>query len=103
METDAFYVALVSSILYLQELAPAWILIVGYMRYLNVAIYQLLRLKPKKEAKQRFASSIAGALFIVLAISFVLPSTFRYYSLLIVSILVLLSFGVSFWNYFKAE
>lgn len=101
METDAFFVALVTMFLYLKGLMPSWILIVGFMRYLNVAIYQILQLKPKKEPKQRFASVIAGTLFVVLAISFVLPPSFRYYSLLIVSILVMYSFGRSFLNYLK--
>ncbi len=101
METDAFFVALVSMLLYFKGMMPAWILIVGFMRYLNVAIYQILRLKPKKEPKLRFASVIAGALFVVLAISFVLPTSIRYYSLLIVSILVTYSFGRSFLNYLK--
>jgi len=101
METDAFFVALVSMLLYFKGMMPAWILIVGFMRYLNVAIYQILRLKPKKEPKQRFASVIAGTLFVVLSISFVLPPSIRYYSLLIVSILVMYSFGRSFLNYLK--
>ncbi len=101
METDAFFVALVSMLLYFKGMAPAWILIVGFMRYLNVAVYQILRLKPKKEPKQRFASVIAGTLFVVLAISFMLPTPIRYYSLLIVSILVMYSFGRSFLNYLK--
>ena len=80
METDAYFVALAACMLYLKGMAPAWILIVGFMRYLNVAVYQILQLKPKKEAKQRFASTIAGTLFVVLALSFVFPSTIRYYS-----------------------
>lgn len=95
METDSFYVAVVSSILYLKGMAPSWILFIGFLRYINVAVYTIFRLKPKKEPKQRFASIIAGTLFTILAAAFVLPPKIRLIALSIISVLLVISFGKS--------
>ena len=103
METDSFYVAVVSSILYISGLAPAWLLFVGFLRYLNVAAYAIFKVKPKKEPKQRFASIIAGTFFTVLAAAFILPPMFRLIALIIISILIVISFGKSILFYLRAD
>ena len=103
METDALYVAVVSSILYLKGLAPAWLLFVGFLRYLNVAAYFIFQVKPKKEPKQRFAAIIAGTFFTVLAASFILPTTLRLIALAILSVLIVISFGKSILFYLRDD
>jgi len=103
METDSFYVAAVSSILYLKGFAPPWILFIGYLRYINVAVYTIFRLKPKKEPKQRFASIIAGTLFTILAAAFILPPKIRLIALSIISVLLVISFGKSAIYYITSD
>lgn len=103
METDSFYVAAVSSILYLKGLAPPWILFIGFLRYINVAVYTIFQLKPKKEPKQRFASIIAGTLFTILAAAFILPPKIRLIALSIISVLLVISFGKSAIHYITSD
>ena len=103
METDAFYVAVVSSILYLKGMAPQWLLFVGFLRYLNVAAYAIFQVKPKKEPKQRFASIIAGTFFTILSAAFILPPTVRLIALSVISVLIVISFGKSILFYLRND
>lgn len=103
METDAFFVAVVSSILYLKGMAPQWLLFVGLLRYLNVAAYAIFKVKPKKEPKQRFASIIAGTFFTILSVAFILPATVRLIALSIISVLIVISFGKSILFYLRSD
>ncbi len=103
METDALFVLLASFVLYLEGLAPWWVLIPGLLRYINVFVYFIFRLPPKKEPKRKYASYIAGFLFFALLLPFILPQKLSIPILGLASVLVTLSFIVSFIQYLQAE
>ncbi|MGK0388522.1 MAG: phosphatidylglycerophosphate synthase [Maribacter sp.] len=103
MESDALFVCLVSFILYFGELMPIWILIVGSLRYMNVFVFFLFNLKPRKEPKRKYASYIAGFLFMALLSPFILSKNIYFPILSLASILVTFSFIISFIQYLGAE
>lgn len=103
MESDALFVCLASFILYFSDLMPIWILIVGFLRYMNVFIFFIFNLKPRKEPKRKYASYIAGFLFMALLSPFILPEQIYFPILSLASILVTFSFIISFIQYLGAE
>jgi len=96
METDAFYVAFLSMYWYLTDRVGAWVLFIGFLRYLYVLALKLFQLEKKKEKSTRFAKTIAVVLMSALLAPFVLPTTVYLSLIIIASILTLYSFGVSF-------
>ncbi len=103
MESDSLLVCLISMILFLEDYMPAWILIVGFLRYLNVFVFFIFQLKPRKEPKRKYASYIAGFLFFAVLMPFVLPQNLYFPIVTLASVLVTLSFIVSFIQYLNAE
>lgn len=96
METDAFYVLSLTSIIYLQEKSDVWILLIGNLRYLYFILLLLVKPKQQKEERNYFAQVIAVVLMIGLITAFVMPPKFHQPLLIISSILVAGSFGKSF-------
>ncbi len=96
METDASYVALLSTYWYITNEVGAWILFIGYLRYFYVIALKLFSLEGKKEKSTRFAKTIAVVLMSVLLAPFVLPATVFSPIIIVASLLTIYSFGVSF-------
>lgn len=96
METDAFFVLSLSSLLYLQGKVGAWILALGWLRYVYFLVLLFFKPKIKKESKDYFAQVIAVALMASLIAGFLLPKAIYLPSLVIAGGLVFFSFGKSF-------
>ena len=101
METDAFYVCLMSFLLYQNDLLPSWILLIGLMRYGAVIAEIILGLHGQPAPPNPFARYIAGFLFVVLLMPWVFPKTIYYLPVSIGAILVTFSFAYSFYLFFK--
>lgn len=95
METDAFFVAVLSAWWWLNDIAGWWILVIGFMRYIYVLIFMLIKFKGK-EKSTRFAKTIAVIFMIGMLCPMVFSKDVSYWILLGVSILTAYSFGVSF-------
>jgi phosphatidylglycerophosphate synthase len=95
METDAFYVCMLCSIIYLEGYIDPWILPLGYMRYLYVVLLLLLRLDDKIE-QSRFAQTIAVILFCSLITPFIFDKNIYLPCVALASLLVVISFSFSF-------
>ena len=96
METDAYFVALLSMFWYLDGRVGGWILFIGFLRYLYVLALKVFRLEGKKEKGTRFAKTIAVLIMSALLAPFVLPEIIFLPALMITSILTIYSFGLSF-------
>lgn len=96
METDTFFVCLFCTYYYLNEQLGGWVLAVGYMRYIYVGLILLFKLQGRKEKSTRFAKTIAVILFSALLMPLVLPSFLYQPAMIIATVLVLYSFGLSF-------
>ncbi|MDW3647428.1 MAG: CDP-alcohol phosphatidyltransferase family protein [Bacteroidia bacterium] len=97
MESDAFFVALIASLLYAKGLLEAWLLFPAYLRYLYMIFLKVLPGEPKKEPKRSYASIIAGCFFVALLLPFILPFELYSWPLRICGALIVISFGISFW------
>lgn len=97
METDAFFVALTSLILYKKGMIDAWILFPGYLRYLYMIVWKIIPREQQKEPKRRYASVIAGIFFVALLLPFLLPEQLYQWPLRISGALIIASFSFSFW------
>jgi phosphatidylglycerophosphate synthase len=102
MESDTFYVCLLSFAYYLDGKLGFWILGIGLMRYLYVGLIYLFRLEGKKEKSTRFAKTIAVALFIALMFPLLFPYWLYFPVVLLCSLAIVYSFGVSFLSLLKA-
>ncbi len=101
METDAFFVAFLSTYWYLEGRVGAWILLIGFLRYLYVLALKVLRLEGKEEKGTRFAKTIAVLIMSALLAPFVLPELIYLILIISTSFLTLYSFGVSFVSRWK--
>lgn len=101
METDAFFVAFLSTYWYLEGRIGAWILFIGFLRYLYVLTLKVLRLEGKDEKGTRFAKTIAVLIMSALLAPFVLPELVYLIMITITSLLTIYSFGVSFISRLK--
>ena len=97
METDAFYVCVLSYLLYQEGLAPVWILWVGWLRYLAVVVEILLGIHGQEAPPNPYARNIAGFLFVALLMPWISSSTVYYWPLLLAAVLVTFSFAYSFY------
>ena len=97
MESDAFYVCLISFLFYFKGLLPAWILFVGLMRYLSVWLELGLGIFGKQTPPNPFAKTIAGILFVALMLPWLFGKNIYFIPVLIASLLVLFSFSYSFY------
>jgi len=103
METDAFFVLSLSSLLYLQGKVGFWILGVGCLRYVYFLILLLFKPKAQKEGRHYFAQAIAVFLMGSLVAGFLLPAEIYQPVLVVGSLLVLGSFGRSFYEVLWGE
>jgi phosphatidylglycerophosphate synthase len=96
METDSFYVAFLSTYWYLTDKVGAWLLFIGFLRYLYVFALKLFKLEKKKEKSTRFAKTIAVVLMSALLAPFILPTNLYLILIILSALLTIYSFGVSF-------
>jgi len=97
METDAFYVCMLSLLLYQQGLAPIWILGIGWLRYAAVLLEVVLGIHGKAAPPNPYARSIAAILFVALLLPWLFTYSIYIIPLYIASILVCFSFSYSFY------
>jgi phosphatidylglycerophosphate synthase len=97
MEVDAFYVALMSVILYNLGLAGAWILIPGFLRYVFSLGIWIFNVSDKQETSSKFGKYIAGFMFVALPLPFLIPLNYATPILAIASLAIVLSFGRSIY------
>jgi len=103
METDAFYVLSLGAIIYYHELLGAWVLGIGLLRYTYFLVILFFKTPTKKEQRAFRAQFIAVALMISLIFCFISPP-FVYTPIIIgTSLMVLYSFGASFWFVLKHQ
>jgi len=98
METDAFFVALMSLILYKMEYADYWILVPGFLRYFYVLFLLLIGFHRRKEKRIKFTQVIAVLFFISLLSPFLLPYSVYFPLLVVASVLIIISFAYSFYS-----
>ncbi|GAB4404232.1 MAG: hypothetical protein OHK0039_04320 [Bacteroidia bacterium] len=95
-ETDAFYVMVLSTMLYTTALAPAWVLGLGLIRYVYVLLLIYFKPPTRSESRSYLGQVIAVAVMLALAAGFILPAAGRLPVLAGTGLLVLFSFGRSF-------
>lgn len=103
METDAFFVAFLSTFWYLDGRVGGWILLIGFLRYLYVWSLKIFRLEKKKEQGTKFAKIIAVLIMSALLAPFVLPEMVYQVMIIVASLLTIYSFGVSFISRIKSR
>ncbi|MEM8909993.1 MAG: CDP-alcohol phosphatidyltransferase family protein, partial [Bacteroidota bacterium] len=101
MESDAFYVCMMSFLLYWENLLPFWILLVGWMRYGAVLVEVGLGIHGQPLPPNPFARSIAGVLFVALLLPWILPPQLYFIPVAIAAGLVSFSFAYSFYLAFR--
>jgi len=96
METDAFFVLVLTSILFFQEKFGLWILALGWLRYVYFITISFFKPVEKKEDRDYFAQVIAVVFMGSLVACFFLPESFYVPAVVLSSGLLLFSFGKSF-------
>ena len=102
-ESDAFYVWLVCCTLFVTQQMPAWVLLIGMLRYVYVLVLIFIKEPEQPEIKTRRAQVIAAILMIGLGITFIIPSPYLHLFVGLLLLLVLYSFGRSFWIMIRHE
>ena len=95
-ETDAFYVCVMCSVIYLKGYLGTWILMIGFMRYAYVLLLFLLNISQKNDPSTRFAQVVAGILFCALITPFVMTENIYLPCILLSSLFLIISFSRSF-------
>ena len=103
METDTFFVCLFCTYYYLNDQLGGWVLLVGFMRYVYVGLILLFKLQDRKEKSTRFAKTIAVILFSALLTPLVLPKFIYQPAMILATVLVTYSFGLSFAGLLNAS
>ena len=101
METDALFCLLFSIIIANTHPDLLWVLVAGSLRYVYKIVTTLLPKKGFQETKKNYARYFAGAYFFSIVLFFILPETMAKMALLAGNVLVLFSFGISFFAFFN--
>ena len=96
MEADAFYVLMITCILYLKDFFDLWIVVLGFLPHLYGVFIYLMGVADKEPKKAKFRTRIAGLFFIAILMPFVLDFRFYYPVMIVAVILLLASFLASF-------
>ncbi|NBC83490.1 MAG: hypothetical protein GVY19_08920 [Bacteroidetes bacterium] len=95
MECDAFYVAMMTLVLYERAMFGQWLLIVGFLRYLFGTFLYLMQWHKLSSLRLRWGPTIAGIFFVALTTPFVLPASIYHPTIIISGSLISFSFAVS--------
>lgn len=102
MEVDAVFVMVASIIIYLHYPSVQIVLIPAFMRYFYKFSIDILDSKNRFiEKKQKYASLIAGNYFVALIVFYFLTNELASNYLMISSLLIILSFAKSFFDFYK--
>lgn len=102
MEVDAVFVMVASIIIYLNYPSMWIVLIPAFVRYFYKFSIDILDSKNRfKEKKQKYASLIAGNYFVALIVFYFLTNELASNYLMVSSLLIMLSFGKSFFDFYK--
>lgn len=102
MEVDAVFVMVASIIIYLHYPSVQIVLIPAFVRYFYKFSIDILDSKNRFiEKKQKYASLIAGNYFVALIVFYFLTNELASNYLMISSLLIILSFGKSFFDFYK--
>jgi phosphatidylglycerophosphate synthase len=96
METDAFFVASMSYMVYMIHPNFLIFLFPGLLRYLYLVIIHVLGLYGKKESFHPFSKWFAVAYFVAVITSFLLPLSLSFYLTLVAGLGIVFSFSYSF-------
>jgi phosphatidylglycerophosphate synthase len=96
METDALNLYVLASLALALGSLPAWILVIGTMRYSYVVIMAALRRGERVEPRRMSAKVAAVFVLYAMAAVFLLPWIVHYPAVIASSLLVLYSFGRSY-------
>lgn len=97
VEVDSLYVLFCCIYLYLDQIAPLWIIVPGLMRYSYIIILKIINPPIKKERKNKIASYVAGIFFVSLLWSIAWSSPIQHIVLMVSSALIVLSFLISYY------
>ena len=100
-EVDSFFVLVVSMILYQSYQIPFWIILIGILHYLYELVLCALKWQHIKTKKNPIGRYVAFLLFIGLLCPLIVPSLMAKILLIGISILVSISFGISFFFKFQ--
>lgn len=98
-EVDGVFVLLMSCVIYHFELLPAWILVLGALRYIYVLILPYLKSENRKEYRSKYGRVIAVILMIGLIGCFFIRHPYYEMLMMAVALLVLTSFLRSLWHW----
>ena len=101
METDAFFIALYATILWVSGFAGVWVLALGAMRYLNVFALFVLRQLHKPEPRLFIARFIAVMVMIAVMAPFVAPRLLYLPYLVLTVVLLCGSFSWTFQQHVR--
>ena len=96
METDAFYVMVITSIIFMEGMFGFWLVIVGYLRYLYGTLSLFIRVYERESTRTKFRSIIAGIFFVAILSPFILPPNIHFPVVITASTLLVFSFIISF-------
>lgn len=101
MEVDAVFVMVASIIVYLNYPSMWLVLLPAFLRYFYKFSIDILDKKKKFiESKQKYASLIAGNYFTALIVFYFLNNQLASDYLMVSSLLIILSFGKSFYSFY---
>lgn len=100
-EVDSFFVLVVSILLYQKYQIPAWIILIGTLHYGYELVLFVLNWQHIETKKNPIGRYVAFLLFIGLLCPLIIPSSIAHSLLIGISLLVVVSFGVSFFFKFQ--
>ena len=101
MEVDAVFVMVASILVYLSHSTMWIVLIPAFLRYFYKFFIDILDKENLfVESKQKYASVIAGNYFVALIVFYFFTNELSAYYLLLGSLLIVLSFAKSFYNFY---
>lgn len=101
METDAFYVAVLSLWWWSEGVGGWWMAGLAALRYVYALAIRLPFLPQKQEKSSRFAKTIAVVLMVGLLFPFGVSVEVSFWLLLVITLLTVYSFGLSFFSRFR--
>jgi phosphatidylglycerophosphate synthase len=96
METDVFFVCMVSCILFIRGLTGYEVLVAAFFRYFYVFIVNMLGLHYIKEQRTKIGPIVAVYVFIALTLAFIVPDKIRATIIYSALTLLVMSFTYSF-------
>lgn len=101
METDALYVCVLCSVIYIRGFIGPWVLLAGFARYIYVVILLLAGYGNREEPSALFSRLVAGFLFCSVITPFVLERSAYLPVVSSAALLLLISFSFSFVRHFR--